>query len=76
MPQPSHSAPSAEDRDRAVRRPAPAVGRVPFALVLLSLVLVLIPSTRPGGLALVLVLAVPAIVVWFRARNWAMAAEA
>lgn len=49
--------------------PAPAVGCVPFTLVVLSAVLVLIPATRPGGLVGLVVLAIPALVVWARARK-------
>ena len=49
--------------------PAPTVGSVPFSLVLLSAILALLPGTRSTGIFLLVLLAIPALVVWIRARN-------
>lgn len=71
MSQPAQVAPQPSDsnRSRTPQRPAVAAGNVPFALVLLSAILVLIPWSRTVGLAFLLVLAIPAFVVWVRARK-------
>ncbi|MGI8814740.1 MAG: excalibur calcium-binding domain-containing protein [Pseudonocardia sp.] len=72
MSQPAQVAtpqPSGSNQSGTPRRPAAAVGNVPFALVLLSAILVLIPGSRTVGLAFLLVLAIPAVVVWLRARK-------
>ncbi len=63
-PQPAESNPT-----QAPRRFAAAVGSVPFCLVLLSAILVLVPGSRVVGLALLLLLAIPTLVVWIRARK-------
>jgi UDP-N-acetylmuramyl pentapeptide phosphotransferase/UDP-N-acetylglucosamine-1-phosphate transferase len=42
---------------------------VPFTLVLLSAILVLVPWSRAFGIVCLLVLAIPALVVWVRARK-------
>jgi outer membrane biosynthesis protein TonB len=49
--------------------PAPAVGTVPFSLVLLSAILALLPGTRSTGIFLLVLLTIPALVVWIRARS-------
>ncbi|HEU0127450.1 MAG TPA: hypothetical protein VFQ48_02435 [Pseudonocardiaceae bacterium] len=63
-PQPSDS-----DRPGMPQRPAAAVGNVPFAFVFLSAILTLIPGSRTVGMVFLVVLAIPALVVWVRARN-------
>jgi len=50
-------------------RTLPSIGTVPFALMLLSALLVLLPWTRAAGLTLVVLLLVPAVVVRYRARR-------
>jgi hypothetical protein len=63
-PEPITSIPA--DRSKP---PAPAVGSVPFSLVLLSAILAVIPGTRPTGIVLLVLLTIPALVVWIRARK-------
>ncbi len=63
-PQPSDSC-----RSGMSQRPAAAVGNVPFIFVLLSAILTLIPGSRTVGMVFLLLLAIPALVVWVRARK-------
>jgi len=66
------TAPASEPTNTPVDKPKPpaaAVGNVPFALVLLSAILALLPGTRSTGIFLLVLLAIPALVVWSRARN-------
>lgn len=71
MPQPAPpaSGPADSKKTAAPQRPAAAVGNVPFAFVLLSAILTLIPPTRPAGIVLLLLLFIPALIVWVRARK-------
>ena len=58
-PNASHSADSRKAR----------AGNVPFILVLLSAILTIIPPTRAFGWVLLLLLLIPASIVWLRARE-------
>ncbi len=71
MSQPAQIAPQPPDSDRPgmPQRSAAAVGNVPFAFVLLSAILTLIPGSRAVGMVFMAVLAIPALVVWVRARK-------
>lgn len=50
------------------QRPA-EIGNVPFVLALLFAVLTFIPATRTAGMVLLLLLGIPALVAWIRARK-------
>jgi hypothetical protein len=67
------TAPTSEPTDNSPsdkpKPPAAAVGNVPFSLVLLSAILALLPGTRSTGIVLLVLLAIPALVVWARARD-------
>lgn len=71
MSQPVQAAPQPSDDNRSgmSQRPAAAVGNVPFIIVLLSAILILIPGSRTVGIVLLVLLAIPALVVWVRARK-------
>ncbi len=71
MSQPTQVVPQPADSTQptTTQRPAAKVGNVVLVLVLLSGILTLIPWTRTAGLAFLIVLAIPAIVVWGRARK-------
>lgn len=51
------------------RKPAAATGKALSFLILLSASLTVIPATRPPGLTLLVVLAIPAVTSWARARK-------
>lgn len=71
MSQPAQIAPQPSDSNRSAlsQRSAAAVGNVPFAFVLLSAILTLFPGSRSVGMVFLVVLAIPALVVWVRARK-------
>lgn len=71
MSQPVQAAPQPSDDNRSgmSQRPAAAVGNVPFIFVLLSAILTLIPGSRMVGIVFLVLLAIPALVVWVRARK-------
>lgn len=71
MSQPVQVAPQPSDNNRTAmsQRPKAAVGNVPFTFVLLSAILILIPWSRTVGIVFLVVLAIPALVVWVRARK-------
>ena len=71
MSQPVQAAPQPSDDNQSgmSQRPAAAVGNVPFIFVLLSAILTLIPGSRMVGIAFLVLLAIPALVVWVRARK-------
>jgi hypothetical protein len=71
MSQPAQLEPqsSGEKTSGIPQRPSVAIGNAPFCLVLLSAILALVPGSRAVGLAFLLLLAVPACVVWVRARK-------
>jgi outer membrane biosynthesis protein TonB len=67
------TAPTSEPTDNSPsdkpKPPAAAVGNVPFSLVLLSAILALLPGTRSTGIVLLVLLVIPALAVWARARD-------
>ena len=71
MSQPVQAAPQPSDDNQSgmSQRPAAAVGNVPFIFVLLSAILTLIPGSRMVGIVFLVLLAIPALVVWVRARK-------
>jgi hypothetical protein len=71
MSQPAQIAPqpSGSNRPGMPQRSAAAVGNVPFTFVRLSAILTLIPGSRTVGMVFLVVLAIPALDVWIRARK-------
>jgi hypothetical protein len=68
-PASTHVSSTAGGVDPAQPTSAAAVGNVPFAGVVLASILALVPWSRAVGVALLLLLAVPVLVTWCRARR-------